>query len=197
MSNFNKGTRGWGLLEGFLVIKRAGKANNLILRYGKKGKSLDIGCGQYPYFLIHSDFEEKHGIDPFVDIKAIKNKKINLYNADITKGKLAFKDSYFDVVTMLAVFEHLDYDRLDFVLKEIKRVLKKGGLFVVTTPAPWSDKLLHFMALFGLISKEEIHEHKHHYNRISIEKKLMDAGFGKIRSGYFELGLNMWFAIVK
>jgi len=73
--------------------------------------------------------------------------------------------------------------------------LKVGGLLVITTPAPWSDKLLHAMALFYLISKEEIHEHKHHYNKKEIEKILINAGFTRdnVKSGYFELGLNMWF----
>ena len=34
---------------------------------------------------------------------------------------------------------------------------------------PWADKLLHFMAKFGLISSEEIHEHKHNHPMKKIE----------------------------
>lgn len=192
-----KATRGWGLFEGFLAKKRAKVANRFIAKLQKKGKILDIGCGYHPHFLISADFEGKYGIDPSLNSLSIKD--INLQRLDVTKQRLPFEDNFFEVVTMLAVFEHLDYERLDFVLREINRVLKKGGLLVITTPAPWSDKLLHFMALFYLISQEEIHEHKHHYNKEEIEKTLKQAGFAQnnVKSGYFELGLNMWFVTKK
>jgi ubiquinone/menaquinone biosynthesis C-methylase UbiE len=188
-----KTTRGWGLFEGLLAKKRAGIANKLIAKLQKKGKILDIGCGSYPYFLLNTNFAEKYGVDPALNFLSIKD--INLQRLDVTKQKLPFKDNFFAAITMLAVFEHLDYERLNFVLKEIGRVLERGGLLVITTPAPWSDKLLHFMALFYLISKEEIHEHKHHYNKEEIEKILQQAAFAEnnVESGYFELGLNMWF----
>lgn len=186
-------TRGFGILEVFLSKQRAGKANRLIPQSFRQGKILDIGCGSYPYFLLNTNFAVKYGIDPSLSSLAIK--QINVKRLDVTKQKLPYKDNFFEVVTMLAVFEHLDYERLGFLLKEVKRVLKKDGIFIITTPAPWSDKLLHFMALFGLISKEEIHEHKHHYNKETIVKMLEDAGFAdkNVRSGYFEAGLNMWF----
>ena len=197
MSNTHNVTRGKGLLENFLAVQRANKANSFISKKQRKGRVLDIGCGFYPYFLSSTKFEEKYGIDPIVSIDSVKNQNLHLSQTDVSNGKLIFKDNYFDVATMLAVFEHIEYVRLNFVLAEIKRVLKEDGIFIITTPAPWSDKLLHFMALFGLISKEEIHEHKHHYDRISIEKILMTAGFKKIKSGYFELGLNLWFTVIK
>lgn len=197
MNNNINVTRGWGLLEGFLAKKRAKMANKFIKNNQKKERILDIGCGSYPYFLLNTDIKEKYGIDPSLNFLEVKG--INMKKLDVTKQKLPFKDNFFEVVTMLAVFEHLDYDRLDFVLKEIRRILQKNGLLVVTTPAPWSDKLLHFMALFGLISKEEIHEHKHHYNMNAIEKMLTSADFEKnnVKGGYFELGLNMWFTAKK
>lgn len=195
----SKFTRGNGLLEGFLAKKRADKANSFISNNLRKGKILDIGCGSYPYFLINTNFKDKYGIDPSLNLKELKTNNLNLQSADITKTKFSFKDNYFDVITMLAVFEHIDNDRLNFILKEIKRVLKNNGLFIITTPAPWSDKLLHQMAKVGLISSEEIHEHKTHHSKQKIERILIESGFEpeKIKSGYFELGLNMWFLIKK
>jgi CTP synthase (UTP-ammonia lyase) len=69
----------------------------------------------------------------------------------------------------------------------------------MTTPASWSDKLLHFMAKFGLISAEEIHEHKHNHAKEKIESILVEAGFEKrkISSGFFEIHMNMWFTASK
>lgn len=194
----NSYTRGSGILEGFLAKKRAQKANNLINQSLRKGKILDIGCGSYPYFLVSTNFNEKYGIDPSINENLVSKEKIHLSKSRFD-NKLNFSDNYFNVVTMLAVFEHLDAHKLEIILKEIKRVLVSGGQLVITTPAPWSDKLLHFMARTGLISKEEIHEHKHNLSNLVIIDIIEKSGFKRenIKSGYFELGFNMWFVAKK
>jgi SAM-dependent methyltransferase len=195
-------TRGFGLLENFLAKKRADMANKLIYKSHTKNRVLDIGCGTFPYFLISSTAKEKYGMDPSVDLTLLKkNAKNNIFLTKTTVGKqrLPFKDNFFDVITMLAVFEHIDHDKLSYVLKEIKRTLKRGGIFIITTPAPWSDKPLHYLANFGVISKEEIHEHKHNLTHKRIKEYLKDAGFleDKIENGFFEVFLNMWFKAEK
>lgn len=192
-------TRGTGILEEFLAKQRASKANGFISKEQRRGRVLDIGCGSYPFFLVHTKFEEKYGMDPSVNTNLVKNQNIYLSKVDVSKNKLPFKDNHFDVITMLAVFEHIEHNKLNFVLAEIRRVLKKEGVFIITTPASWADKLLHFMANFGLISSEEIHEHKHNHPREKIKGILVEAGFEerKIRSGFFELFMNMWFTASK
>lgn len=194
-----KFTRGNGLLEVFLAKKRANKANSFISDKLRNGRILDIGCGSYPYFLINTKFNEKFGLDPSLTDLEVGKDKINLQKLDITKNKLPFKKNYFDVVTMLAVFEHLDNAKLVKILKEIKEVLKLNGVFIITTPSPWSDKLLHRMATVGLISSEEIHEHKTHHSKKTIEDLIVSSGFkkNKLTSGYFELGFNMFFVVKK
>lgn len=194
-----KFTRGNGLLEVFLAKKRANKANSFISDKLRNGRILDIGCGSYPYFLINTNFNEKFGLDPSLMYLEIENKKINLQKLDITKNKLPFKKNYFDVVTMLAVFEHLDNSKLVKILTEIKDVLKPNGVFIITTPSPWSDKILHRMATVGLISSEEIHEHKTHHSKKIIEHLIINSGFkkSKLTSGYFEFGFNMFFVVKK
>jgi len=191
----NHFTRGSGILEGFLSKKRADKANSLINTKLREGRILDVGCGSYPYFLTETNFKEKFGIDPSLEETKIKG--ISLSKSDITNDPISFSDDYFDVVTMLAVFEHIDNYKLDNVLSQIHRILKKEGRLIITTPAPWADKVLHSMAYLGLISKEEIHEHKHNLKRKSIEEILGEAGFKNIKSGFFELGFNMWFSVEK
>jgi ubiquinone/menaquinone biosynthesis C-methylase UbiE len=195
----NNYTRGSGLLESFLTKQRAKRANTLIQKKSRRERILDIGCGSFPYFLTVVDFKEKYGIDPFVSTSLIKTKSIKLIKNKVDSKKLSFQDNYFDTVTMLAVFEHIDGDKLMPILKEIHRVLKKDGLFIITTPAPWADKLLHQMSKLGLISSEEIHEHKHNHPRRKIENFLEKSGFKKknIKSGFFELYMNMWFTGVK
>jgi len=193
MTNTNV-TRGYGLLEKFLAKKRARIANKFIPSSLRKGKILDIGCGTIPFFLIHTKFAHKFGIDPFVNNDII-TKKINLKRFDIEKNiKLPFNDNYFDVITMLAVFEHIEPDKLTDILKEIRRVLKIGGRLILTTPCPWTDKILRIMAKLRLVSKKEMEEHKSTYSHSSLISYFVNAGFdkSKIKLGYFEFYLNTW-----
>jgi len=191
-------TRGEGLFENFLAKQRAALANRLIPEKLRKGRILDIGCGTYPYFLTVAHFKEKFGIDYSVNSKGI-SKNMVLKKINMEKTSMPFKDGYFNVITMLAVFEHINKDKLQAVLKDVRRVLSKDGLFIITTPSPWSDKILHLMARSGLISQEEIHDHKHNMTRAGIESLLTEAGFKRqnIKKGYFEVFLNMWFVAKK
>jgi hypothetical protein len=64
----------------------------------------------------------------------------------------------------------------------------------MTTPAAWSDGLLHTLARVGLVSAEEINEHVYAYTLPTIGWYFGQAGFGmhKLQFGYFEFMLNMW-----
>ena len=120
---------------------------------------------------------------------------IDIIDFDLERDRtLPFDDCYFEVVTMLAVFEHIEPERLRILMAEISRVLKPDGTFVITTPAPWTGLLLKMMAKFGLVSKIEIDEHKAMYSRKKIRSMLAKNGFeaGNIRSGYFEGFMNIW-----
>jgi SAM-dependent methyltransferase len=193
-----KATRGHGLLEGFLARKRAKMADKLIPSGLRKGRILDIGCGTYPFFLFNTSFSEKYGLDKAVqesDFNTFQKDRIHLkhYNVE-QEGILPFDNGYFDVVTMLAVFEHIEPKRVVSLLKEIQRVLKPGGMFIMTTPASWTDGLLRLMAKFRLVSPVEIEEHKDTYTPQKIVSILLAAGFTEdnIRSGYFEFFMNIW-----
>ncbi len=191
MTNTNV-TRGYGILEKFLAKKRAKIANKFIPLSLRNGKILDVGCGTIPFFLIHTKFAHKFGLDPFVNNNLI-TKKIKLKKFDIEKNiKLPFHDNYFDVITMLAVFEHIDPNKLIDVLKEIRRVLKNGGRFILTTPCPWTDKILRIMAKLRLVSRKEIEEHKGAYSHSSLISYFVNAGFdkSKVKLRYFEFYLN-------
>jgi SAM-dependent methyltransferase len=47
---------------------------------------------------------------------------------------LPFSDSAFESVSLLDVFEHLDYDYQSALLTELRRVLVPGGLLILTVP---------------------------------------------------------------
>ena len=186
-------TRGKGLLEPLLARLRARKANQLIPWRLREGRILDIGCGSFPYFLSHTYFKEKYAIEKFPAGK--QDLDIHWRVLDLNEApKIPYEGSNFDVITMLAVVEHLNPDSLVSLLRDAYRVLRPGGLLVMTTPASWSDRLLHWMARFNLVSKEEIDEHVYPYTLPLLGWYLGAAGFemNKLKFGYFELMLNMW-----
>jgi len=189
-------TRGFGVFEQFLAKKRANLANKFIPDNARNGNILDIGCGSEPFFLLNTKFKNKYGIDPFTNGKF---NDITIKKISAGKDKLPFENNFFDTVVMLAVFEHIDQKQIASIIREIRRILKQDGIFIVTTPAPWADWLLHLMAKFSLISKEEIHEHKTHHSKSEITKILINSGFSKenVKSGFFELFMNMWFTASK
>ena len=186
-------TRGHGLLEPFLAHLRAKRANKLIPRHLREGRILDVGCGSYPYFLSHTYFAEKFAVDQLEKPQSISN--INWYSLDLNAApKLPFESKYFDLVTMLAVVEHLSPNSLVTIFQEAHRVLHPGGRLVITTPAAWSDGILKFMARVNLVSKEEIDEHVFAYTLPLLGWYFGKAGFEmtKVRFGYFEFNLNLW-----
>ena len=191
-------TRGKGLLEPSLARLRANRANQLIPKSLRDGRILDIGCGSYPYFLSHTSFQEKFAIDQSSTSQDFTG--INWFSLDLnTTPVLPFSDGYFNVITMLAVIEHLDPSKLVLLFSEAYRVLQPGGLVIITTPAAWSDRLLRWMARLNLVSTEEIEEHAFAYTLPLIGWYFGRAGFSmdKLSFGYFELMLNLWATAVR
>lgn len=191
-------TRGYGLLERFLAKKRAQKANRLIQQSCRNGRILDIGSGAFPFFLLKTRFFEKYGIDKtfntFSHAELTKHSTILIHHDIESEDPLPFSDEYFEVITMLAVFEHITPQRLPGFFQEVYRVLKRGGLLIITTPAEWTGLILKGMAIIGLLSAQEIKDHKRLHSVDSITNTLRQCGFAsdRILFGYFELHMNSW-----
>jgi SAM-dependent methyltransferase len=194
-------TRGKGLLEPALAHLRTQRANHLIPANLRAGRILDIGCGSFPYFLAHTAFKEKFAVDqlPMPKETAVKN-QIEFFTLNLNEEPhLPFENDYFNAVTLLAVVEHLNPDSMALLFKESRRVLRPGGMVILTTPAAWSDGILKFMADINLVSAEEIHEHAYAYTLPLLGWHFGQAGFemGRVKFGYFEFMLNMWATATK
>jgi len=98
-------------------------------KYSKKDcKILDIGSGISP---VSPDMKNTKFADISVDaVKFLKERGFNSEMEDITK--LKEKNESYDVVLCSEVLEHVpDWEK---GLKEIKRVLKKDGIAIITIP---------------------------------------------------------------
>jgi 2-polyprenyl-3-methyl-5-hydroxy-6-metoxy-1,4-benzoquinol methylase len=190
-------TRGYGFLENFLARQRIREANKMISPSLRSGRILDIGCSEFPYFLLKTEFRERYGLDKIVHPECIARyarENVTLVNYDVESSSvLPFPDEQFAIVTMLAVLEHIEHTRAADLIADIRRILRPGGMFILTTPAAWSDWILSLLALVRLVSPEEIHDHKATYTPTSLRRLLQDAGFAteQVRMGYFECLLNL------
>jgi ubiquinone/menaquinone biosynthesis C-methylase UbiE len=103
----------------------------LIIRYGKKGRHLDIGCGTglvlccMPARTIGLDIN-KWALEK-VKIHAPKTQSV-LADAD----HLPFRGSTFSTITIFEVLEHMDKPK--HVLEEICRVLDSSGILIGSVP---------------------------------------------------------------
>jgi SAM-dependent methyltransferase len=193
-------TRGWGLLESFLARQRSRMANCLIGPHNRKGTLLDVGCGPLPTFLLGAEFSFKIGIDKVGQFGGLeKHNCIAFIRWDIECNCfLPLASQSCDTITMLAVLEHVSFPRIQELLRDIDRILKPGGTFVVTTPAAWTEGLLLALAKMKLVSSEEIHDHKVVYTRQKLEDLLRKAfPISEILVGHFEGFANLWGAVHK
>lgn len=63
----------------------------------------------------------------------LKYKSQNIQWANLTK-KIPEKENTVDVIYISHVIEHLDFEELDLLFKEIKRVMKEGAILRVSVP---------------------------------------------------------------
>lgn len=199
----SKATRGFGLLEGPLSRWRGNLADRLIPLGHRQGGILDVGCGAFPAFLVSTRFSEKYGLDQLPRPPSsglLQEYGIHYISHNIEQApELPFPSGRFDIVTLLAVLEHIEPGRLPALLLSIHRILKPGGMCLLTTPAPWADPLLKVMAKLRLVSPEEIEEHIEAYSPRRILSLLEKASFSpdKMRLGYFEFLMNTWATATK
>lgn len=148
----------------------------LISKYKKKGKILDIGAGTGSFLSKYKDGGwEVEGVEltPAAVKYAKKAYDIKLRNGDLFSFKLK-TDSY-DVITMNEVLEHM-HNPLETLIK-INSLLNKNGFIVITVPN---------VAGFGrrIFGKDwfpwQPPRHLYHFSPSTLSEILKKAGFKKI-----------------
>jgi SAM-dependent methyltransferase len=97
-----------------------------------QGRTLDVGCGQKPY---EQHFRSAGYVGLEIDTPENRaGKKADQFYDGMT---FPFRDGEFDSVISSQVFEHVFEP--DAHLEEVQRVLKPGGLFLLTVPFVWDE----------------------------------------------------------
>lgn len=181
----------WPLFEKMLGSLRYGKIKKYVM---PDGVHCDIGCGYHGAFLksISKKIRYGYGFDWKVTPDQLGN--IELMNNRGIDG-IPLGDGSCDRVFMLAVLEHLE--DAEAMVKECHRILKKGGILVLTTPTPVAKPILEFLSFkLHLISRASIEEHKHYYSRPEMMEIFKKCGFSSARYRKFMFGVNS-LAVVK
>jgi 2-polyprenyl-3-methyl-5-hydroxy-6-metoxy-1,4-benzoquinol methylase len=150
---------------------------------------LDIGCGWEVRLLKELEAHISYGVG--IDVKApwIDTLKLKTFSTSLDR-MLPFDDASFDIVTMLAVLEHLDHP--EDIMREISRILRPGGGLVLTVPSWYAKPVLEFLSYrVGIISPDEIRDHKRYFNREDLVRLVADVGGLKlIHHDYFQWRFN-------
>jgi 2-polyprenyl-3-methyl-5-hydroxy-6-metoxy-1,4-benzoquinol methylase len=158
----------------------------------------DVGCGTGVFLHI----AKRYGFSVWgVEInKELADFAKKNFSVDVSCGRLEeikFPSESFDVISLWDLIEHIAQPSR--LLKEINRILKRGGLVAIETPN--IDSLLHRLALFcyyGTFKKwtkpidiYNVH-HLHYLSPITIKKIIESYGFHIVSIDKDETNLSQW-----
>jgi SAM-dependent methyltransferase len=153
---------------------------------GKVARALDIGCscGQYTTELKKRfPAAEVIGIDigsPMVRYahwRAIQQ-SLDVHFAQMPSEDLAFPDRHFDLVGCHILFHEIPREVIFKTLREVHRVLRPGGTFVLWDFATATPDNPGYGGLVGLMDAADNGEpYAHNYVNCGVEQLMTDAGF--------------------
>ncbi|NWF38638.1 class I SAM-dependent methyltransferase [Mariprofundus sp. NF] len=150
------------------------------------GTHLDIGSGTGNLIRrIRQEYDVQSCACDYTD-EFMELDGVTVNVVDLNDGKLPYADQQFDLVTFTEVAEHLENYRA--IIREIHRVLKPGGVVVITTPNVLNMKsrmrflITGFWSMFGPlhVGETSIESAGGHITPIPypyLAHALMDSGF--------------------
>ncbi|MGZ5537711.1 MAG: class I SAM-dependent methyltransferase, partial [Chthoniobacterales bacterium] len=169
-----------------------------------RGDYLDVGSGNGELIdRVIREFEVKvRACDYRDDLMTIGDLKVDV--VDLNTGSLPYPNESFDLVTCTEVIEHLENFRP--TLREISRVLRLGGVFVVSTPNVLNLRsrlrylFFGFFNMFGPLQLDDdrYHSTHGHINPVGyfyLAHALHSAGFTAISPSADKLQRRSWISL--
>lgn len=170
----------WDNYKGDYQIKKTEKILFSIVKKYISGKILDVGAatGEFAGFLKKKGFKEVKSIDT------------SPKNDEVEKGSIAdipFTNASFDTIVCTEVLEHLPPEVLNKGVGEVYRVLKSGGVFILTVPFEEDlEKNMCTCPECGNRFHKVGHERAFTVNELKLIMK--DKGFRVVFFGVYSLG---------
>lgn len=132
-----------GFKDKWFGLKKSVYKQNMIKRYMfcndyiKDKVVLDIPCGVGWGTAMLKRAKKIYGVDVAPDAIDYAREYFSRKNIEYLVGdmkNIPFPDDKFDIVVCLEGYEHVDRETGELFVKEAKRVLKQGGLIIMTTP---------------------------------------------------------------
>lgn len=154
---------------------------------------LDIGAYDSTLFdKLDSKLKYGIGIDPL--IIPIKSNKYTLIKGLFPEN--INSETKYDVITLLAVLEHIPAADIKKFVENINFFLKKDGLVIISVPDSKVDYILSFLTKLNLIDGMSVEEH-HGYDTKQTKPLFESNGFKCLKHDKFQLGLNNLFVFKK
>jgi methyltransferase family protein len=155
---------------------------------------LDVGCFDAALFAeLGPRLALGIGLDPLLR-QAVTGERFRLLPGHFPHTRL--EQGPFDVITMLAVLEHVSPAELERWTSACTELLVPGGLVVVTVPSPAVDHILHVLMRLRVLDGMSVEEH-HGFEPELIPEVFGRAGFTLTHRARFQLGLNNLFVFAK
>ena len=154
---------------------------------------LDIGCADGALFrMATNQMKQGIGVDPGIDQEVVRPnyRLIPGTFPECIPGKLSF-----DVITMLAVFEHLTPESQINIVKALPAYLRENGKVIMTIPSPRVDKILEWLKMVRLIDGMDLG--KHHEFDVQQVRQIMGTNFSLSHFEKFQFGMNNLFVFTK
>ncbi|PIQ89646.1 MAG: hypothetical protein COV72_02190 [Candidatus Omnitrophica bacterium CG11_big_fil_rev_8_21_14_0_20_42_13] len=152
----------------------------IIAKYKPKGNFLDVGTNM-GFFLRNARGRgwSLYGVEPSQSLAELARKYFGLNVKTAFLENAGFSGNFFDVVTLIDVFEHLPQPA--GVLKEVYRVLKDDGLLYIKVPNGLFNLFKFYAAKFSSRLKNydifDSYEHVVHYSQKTLKFMLAKYGF--------------------
>jgi ubiquinone/menaquinone biosynthesis C-methylase UbiE len=158
------------------------------------GVLVDIGCNDPPDTInrVREKMDFCVGIDAEVQNTVSKNYELKQC---FIKKKIPVESELANVVTMLAVLEHMDHPQA--IINECFRILKPGGILLITVPSPLNKYPLEVLSKLGIVQQKMIDQHKNYFTHQSLRDMFDKAGFSSATVEAFQLGLNTFARAIK